>query len=253
MDLGLAGKKAIVTGGTRGIGRAIADHFAAEGTDVGICARNATEVASAVAALRGTGVKATGRAVDVSDGPALTQWVTDAAGEFGGLDIVVCNVSALAIGQDEASWKAEFETDMMGTVRAVNAAMPLLEKSPAPAIVIISSVSGREVDFAAGPYGVFKAALIHYAKGLSFQLAAKGIRVNTVSPGNTYFPGGVWEKIEHGNPELYAQALALNPTGRMGKPEEMARAAVFLASPAASFITGTNLVVDGALTRGVQY
>ena len=111
MDLGLAGKKAIVTGGTRGIGRAIADHFAAEGTDVGICARNATEVASAVAALRGTGVKATGRAVDVSDGPALTQWVADAAAELGGLDIVVCNVSALAIGQDEASWKAEFETD----------------------------------------------------------------------------------------------------------------------------------------------
>ncbi len=253
MDLGLAGKRAIVTGGTRGIGRSVADHFAAEGTAVGICARNAAEVTDAVTALGGKGVRATGRAVDVSDGPALTQWVQDAAGELGGLDIVVCNVSALAIGQDEASWKAEFETDMMGTVRAVNAAMPFLEKSAAPAIVIISSVSGREVDFAAGPYGVFKAALIHYAKGMSFQLAAKGIRVNTVSPGNTYFPGGVWEKIEHGNPALYAQALALNPTGRMGKPEEMARAVVFLASPAASFITGTNLVVDGALTRGVQY
>jgi 3-oxoacyl-[acyl-carrier protein] reductase len=253
MDLGLAGKKAIVTGATRGIGRSIVDHFATEGTDVGICARNEAEVAEAVAALRGQGVKATGGAVDVSDGPALTRWVQDAAEELGGLDIVVCNVSALAIGQDEASWRAEFETDLMGTVRAVNAAMPFLEKSSAAAIVVISSVSGREVDFAAGPYGVFKAALIHYAKGLSFQLAAKGIRVNTVSPGNTYFPGGVWEKIEHGNPKLFADALALNPTGRMGKPEEMARAVVFLASPAASFITGTNLVVDGALTRGVQY
>lgn len=253
MDLGLAGKKAIVTGGTRGIGRSIVDHFAAEGTDVGICARNEAEVAEAVAALQGRGIKATGRALDVSDGPALTQWVQDAAGELGGLDIVVCNVSALAIGQDEASWRAEFETDMMGTVRAVNAAMPFLERSSAPAIVVISSVSGREVDFAAGPYGVFKAALIHYAKGLSFQLAAKGIRVNAVSPGNTYFPGGVWQKIEHGDPKLFADALALNPTGRMGKPEEMARAVIFLASPAASFITGTNLVVDGALTRGVQY
>jgi len=253
MDLGLAGKKAIVTGGTRGIGRSIADHFAAEGTDVGICARNEAEVTEAVAALQGKGVKATGRALDVSDGPALTQWVQDAAGELRGLDIVVCNVSALAIGQDEASWKAEFETDMMGTVRAVNAAMPFLEKSSTPAIVVIASVSGREVDFAAGPYGVFKAALIHYAKGLSFHLAQKGIRVNTVSPGNTYFPGGVWEKIQHDNPKLFAEALALNPTGRMGNPEEMARAVVFLASPAASFITGTNLVVDGALTRGVQY
>jgi NAD(P)-dependent dehydrogenase (short-subunit alcohol dehydrogenase family) len=159
----------------------------------------------------------------------------------------------LSIGQDEASWQAEFSTDMMGTVRAVNAAMPFLEQSKAASIVVISSVSGREVDFAAGPYGVFKAALIHYAKGLSFQLASRNIRVNALSPGNTYFPGGVWEKIEHGNPDLFQQAMALNPTGRMGKPEEMARAVVFLASPAASFITGTNLVVDGALTRGVQF
>ena len=253
MDLGLAGKKALVTGGTKGIGRAIAEHLAAEGADVALCARNAAEVTETVGALRTRGVRATGRAVDVADGPALAQWVADAAQELGGLDIVVANVSALSIGQDEASWKAEFETDLMGTVRAVNAAMPFLEKSAAASVVVISSVSGREIDFAAGPYGVFKAALIHYAKGLSFQLAGKGIRVNALSPGNTYFPGGVWDKIEHGNPELFAQALALNPTGRMGKPEEMARAVVFLASPAASFITGTNLVVDGALTRGVQF
>jgi 3-oxoacyl-[acyl-carrier protein] reductase len=253
MDLGLAGMKALITGGTKGIGRAVAEHFAAEGCDVAICARNAEEVAQTVAALSQRGVKATGRAVDVADGPALTRWVDDVGAEFGGIDIVVSNVSALAIGQDEASWQAEFNTDMMGTVRSVNAAMPFLEKSKAASIVVIASVSGREVDFAAGPYGVFKAALIHYAKGLSFQLASKNIRVNALSPGNTYFPGGVWEKIEHGNPTLYKEALALNPTGRMGKPEEMARGVVFLASPAASFITGTNLVVDGALTRGVQF
>jgi NAD(P)-dependent dehydrogenase (short-subunit alcohol dehydrogenase family) len=253
MDLGLAGKRALVTGGTKGIGRSIAEHLAADGAHVGICARDAAEVAETVAALAGKGVRASGRALDVADHAALGRWVADVAGEFGGLDIVVPNVSALAIGQDEASWRAEFETDLMHTVSAVNAAMPFLERSDAAAIVIIASVSGREVDFAAGPYGVFKAALIHYGKGLSYQLAAKGIRVNAVSPGNTYFPGGVWEKIEHGNPELFRQALALNPTGRMGKPEEIARAAVFLASPAASFITGTNLVVDGALTRGVQF
>jgi 3-oxoacyl-[acyl-carrier protein] reductase len=253
MDLGLAGMKAVVTGATKGIGRAVAEHFAAEGTDVAICARNAGEVAEAMAALRTRGVRATGRALDVADGPALTQWIQDVGGELGGIDIVVSNVSALAIGQDEASWQAEFSTDMMGAVRAVNAAMPFLERSKAASVVVISSVSGREVDFAAGPYGVFKAALIHYAKGLSYQLAAKNIRVNALSPGNTYFPGGVWEKIEHGNPALFKDALALNPTGRMGKPEEMARGVVFLASPAASFITGTNLVVDGALTRGVQF
>jgi len=220
---------------------------------VAICARNAEEVAQTVTALAARGVRATGRAVDVADGPALTRWVGDVGAEFGGIDIVVANVSALAIGNDEASWQAEFSTDMMGTVRAVNAAMPFLEKSAAASIVVISSVSGREVDFAAGPYGVFKAALIHYAKGLAVQLAPRNIRVNALSPGNTYFPGGVWEKIEHGNPALYQQALALNPTGRMGRPEEMARGVVFLASPAASFITGTNLVVDGALTRGVQF
>ena len=253
MDLGLAGKKALVTGGTKGIGRSIAEHLAQEGAAVAVCARNPDEVADAVAYLRRMGVPATGRAVDVADGPALKAWVADAATELGGLDIVIPNVSALAISNDDAGWKAGFETDMMGTVHTVEAALPLLHESKAAAIVIISSVSGREIDFAAGPYGAFKAALIHYAQGLALSLAPKGIRANTVSPGNTYFPGGVWEKIEQTIPDLFAQAMALNPTGRMGKPEEMAKAAVFLASPAASFVTGTNLVVDGALTRGVQY
>ena len=253
MDLGLKGRKALVTGATKGIGRAIADLFAAEGASVAICARNEREVQATVAALRGKNVAATGRALDVADGPALQAWIADAAAELDGLDVVVANVSALAIGQDEASWQREFETDMMGTVRAVNAAMPFLERSDAAAIVAVASVSGREVDFAAGPYGTFKAALIHYIQGLAYQLAPKNIRANTISPGNTYFEGGVWHTIERENPALFATALGLNPTGRMGKPEEMARAAVFLASPAASFISGTNLVVDGALTRGVQF
>ena len=141
----------------------------------------------------------------------------------------------------------------MHTVRTVNAAMPFLELSNTPAIVVISSVSGREIDFAAGPYGAMKAALIHYAAGLAYQLAGKGIRVNTVSPGNTYFEGGVWHAIKNNKPDLFQQALGLNPTGRMALPEEIARGVVFLASPASSFTTGTNLVIDGALTRGVQY
>ncbi len=253
MDLGLKGRKVLVTGGTKGIGRAIAEMFVAEGANVAICARDKMEVEAATNALSQKGSRAFGAAVDVADGPAITAWVAEAADALGGIDIVVPNVSALAVAANEAAWQAGFQTDIMGSVRVVDAAMPWLEKSDAGSIVIISSVSGREVDFAAGPYGAFKAALIHYAQGLAYQLAAKNIRANTVSPGNTYFPGGVWEKIEQGNPELFAQSLALNPTGRMGKPAEVARAVVFLASPAASFITGTNLVVDGALTRGVQF
>lgn len=253
MDLGLQGRRALITGGTKGIGRAIADLLADEGSDVAICARNESEVAAAVEALGAKGVKATGRALDVGDGPALTSWLDEAAQDLGGLDILVANVSALAIQSTEESWRKGFEIDLMHTVRSVDTAMPYLEQSDAASIVVISSVSGVEIDFAAGPYGVFKAALINYAKGLSCQLAAKGIRVNSVSPGNTYFEGGVWHRIEQNMPELFEQAMSLNKTGRMATPQEVARAAVFLASPVSSFITGTNLLVDGALTNRVQF
>ena len=253
MDLGLRGLKAIVTGGTKGIGRAIVETLAGEGADVAFCARNADDVAHMTHHVRARGVRAFGSVADVADGSALKAWAGEAVTALGGVDVVIANVSALAIGADEESWKRGFETDMMGAVRLVDAVLPALEASAAASIVTISSVSGREIDFAAGPYGAFKAALIHYTQGLAYQLAAKNIRANSVSPGNTYFEGGVWHQTKEGNPTLYKAAMDLNPTGRMGTPQEMANAAVFLASPAASFITGTNLVVDGALTRGVQF
>jgi 3-oxoacyl-[acyl-carrier protein] reductase len=253
VDLGLQGQRALVTGGTRGIGRAIVEALAAEGAAVGFCARTEGDVADMVDALTKRGATVVGGVLDVADEQGLQDWVTSSAAELDGIDIVVANVSALAIPDEPANWQASFDVDMMHTVRLVNAAMPYLERSEAASIVTISSVSGREIDFASGPYGVFKAAIIHYTQGLAYQLAAKGIRANSLSPGNTYFDGGVWQNIEQNVPDLFAQAMALNPTGRMAKPEEIARAAVFLASPAASFITGTNLVVDGALTRGVQF
>ncbi len=253
MDLGLQGRRALVTGGTRGIGRAIVDTLAAEGAAVGFCARTGRDVADTAETLVKNGHVAVGRVADVADEQGMQRWVADSAAELGGVDIVVANVSALAIPDEPASWRASFDVDMMGTVSVVRAALPYLERSDAASIVTIASVSGREIDFAAGPYGVFKAAIIHYTQGLAYQLAAKGIRANSVSPGNTYFPGGVWADIEQHNPALFGQAMALNPTGRMAKPEEIARAAVFLASPAASFMTGANLLVDGALTRGVQF
>ncbi len=252
MDLQLAGRRALITGGTRGIGRAIVEGFAVEGAAVAFCARTAADVEDTVQALTPHGVPILGRALDVSDGAAVTDWVGAAAAEFGGLDIVVANVSALAIPDEEANWQASFAVDLMGTVRLITAALPHLEQSDAASIVTISSVSGREIDFAAGPYGTMKAAIVHYTQGLAFQLAGRGIRANAVSPGNTFFEGGVWDGIKSGNPELYQTAVDLNPTGKMGTPGEVANAVLFLASPAASRISGTNLVVDGALTRGVQ-
>ena len=251
MDLGLKGKRALITGGSKGIGRAIAEAFAAEGASVSICARNADEVAATVAVLQAKGVKAFGRALDVADAPALAGWIAASATELGGIDALVCNVSALAVGDSAETWEKTFRVDMMHSVNAVAAALPFLEKSTAGSIVLISSVSGFEVDFAAGSYGAFKAALIHYSKGLSNQLVAKGIRVNAVSPGNTYFDGGIWQNIEQGSPDLYKSAMALNPTGRMGTPQEVAAGVVFLASPVASRISGTNLIIDGALTKAV--
>ena len=251
MDLGLKDKRAVITGGSKGIGRAIAEAFAAEGANVSICARNADEVATAVAALRASGVQAFGRALDVADGVALAGWISSTAAELGGIDALVCNVSALAVGDSAETWEKSFRVDMMHTVNAVSAAVPFLEKSSGGSIVLISSVSGFEVDFAAGSYGAFKAVLIHYAKGLSRQLVGKGIRVNCVSPGNTYFDGGIWQTIEKNMPDLFNSTLKVNPTGKFGTPAEVANGVVFLSSPMASRISGTNLVIDGALTVAV--
>ena len=251
MDLQLDGKVALVTGGTKGIGRACVESLAGEGATVAFCARTKDDVETAAEELTAGGLSVAGTTLDVADRLALTDWVTATAERFGRIDVVVANVSALSIGPAEENWETSFQVDLMHTVRLCEAALPHLMATKG-AIIGIASVSGREIDFAKDAYGTMKAAVVHYVQGVAFQHAAAGVRANVVSPGNTYFPGGVWENIETGNPDLFSTAMALNPTGRMAKPEEIAYAVTMLASPRASFITGTNVVVDGALTRGVQ-
>ncbi len=253
MDLKLKGNRALVTGGTKGIGRAIVEAFLNEGSDVAFCARNAEEVQLTQEALSSIGPKVIGSVVDVGDKAAIDAWVASAAEALGGIDTVVNNVSALAIPDTAENWELSLRVDLMGTVNVTKAAFSHLEKSGNASVINISSVSGREADFAGGPYGTAKSAIIAYSAHLAFTYAAQGIRANTVSPGNTYFEGGVWNQIEEGNPDLFNMALGLNPTGKMGAAEDSANAVVFLASPLASRISGTNLVVDGALTRGIQF
>lgn len=256
MDLHLKGKNTVVLGGTRGIGRAIAETFAGEGANVAVCARNADQVSEAVAALTAKGVRATGASVDITDGAALKAWVEAAGKELGGIDALVSNAGAMAQGADPASWESNFKLDVLGAVNAFDAARPFLEKAAEKngdaAFVIIASVSAAESDNASS-YGPIKAALIHYAKGLARQHAKRKIRTNVVSPGMVYFKGGVWNMVEENSPDYFKQAIARNPTGRAATPQEIAYAAVFLASPASSYTTGVNLLVDGAISRRVNF
>ncbi len=252
MDLGMSGMKALVTGGSRGIGRCIAETLADEGCSVGICARNEDGVKEAVEALKAKGVDATGSAVDVSDGEALKAWVKSAADDLGGLNIYVSNVSAMAIMPDENSWRTSLDIDIMGTILGIEAATPRLIESGKGAIIVIGTIASVEVG-GVSPYAAVKAALLPYVKGLANSLASKGVRANTVSPGSVFFEGGVWDMIKKNMPERYEGTLKRNKLGRMASPRDVANAVVFLASPAAEFITGTNLIVDGALTNRVQF
>lgn len=256
MDLGLKGKRAIILGGTRGIGRAITDLLADEGANVAICARNQDQIDEAVAALKAKGVDAFGKSVDIADGPSLQSWIGEAATQLGGVDVLVSNASALSAGNEEANWQAGFEVDVMGAQRSITAAMPHLEKAAAEngdaSVVIISSVSGAETSNP-NAYGAMKAALIHMAKGFAKQYASAHVRCNVVSPGTVYFKGGVWHMIEENMPDVYKDAMSRNPTGRMATPEDIANATVFLASARSSFTTGINMVVDGAYTNRVNF
>jgi NAD(P)-dependent dehydrogenase (short-subunit alcohol dehydrogenase family) len=252
MDLGLNGKKALITAASRGIGLAVAQTFADAGCDIAICARGEGGLESARKDLESRGARVFTRAFDVSAADALKSFVEDAAADLGGLDIFVSNASG-GSGPGEEAWRAGFEVDVMSGVRGVEAALPSLSESDAGSVVFISSTAALEYLGMPQGYNAMKAAVIAHASDLSQALAPRGIRVNIVSPGPIYFEGGNWEMIKQAMPKIYEGALRQCAIGRMGTPEEVARAVVFLASPAASLITGANLVTDGGFTKRVAY
>jgi 3-oxoacyl-[acyl-carrier protein] reductase len=256
MDLELKGRKAIVTGATKGIGLRIAQLLADEGVDVAICARTAADVKATVESLRTRGSQAIGDAVDVSDSKSFTQWIDSAAQRLGALDIFVSNTTASPSIGGEEGWKAGFEIDIMGAVRGCETALPYLRKSKG-SIVLISSISGVISKVIPAPgayqYGASKAALIAYGSMLSKDVAKDGVRVNTVSPGPIYFKGGAWDRIEQHVPQLFKAAQEACVIGRLGRPEDIAAAVVFLASPRSGFTVGQNLHVDGGYMQHIPF
>lgn len=254
MELNLSGRKAIVTGASRGLGKAIAAQLAAEGVSLVICARGDDALQETAAELRSTGATVHTAVLDVSDEAAIAPFVAAAAELLGGLDIVVSNASVgTQKGPDQ--WDTSFRADLLAFVRLVEAATPLLAVSDAASIVSIGTTSAFDTLPPTGPnsYGAAKAAVTHHAAALSRSLAPQGVRVNTVSPGPVEFAGGTWERIKEQRTELYNSVQARIPLGRLGSPEDVAQAVAFLASPAASYITGANLVVDGGFVSRVQF
>ena len=229
--------------------------FLTEGAIVHFCSRTKADVNRAVGEfVLANKAEAHGATVDVSQPAQIQTWVKSVADSHAGrIDVVVSNVSALAVPNTPENWDATYATDVKGTYTLIEAAIPYLKQTKG-SIVNISSVSGRYVDFTApGAYGSFKAALLHYTSQLGHTLAKDGVRANSVSPGNIYVEDGFWGETERKMPEFFAEQVKANPTGRMGKPEEVADAVVWLASERASFVNGTNLMVDGAVSPAVQF
>ncbi len=254
MDLNLRGKNVLITGATQGIGRRVANLFAEEGANVAICSRSPESVKKAVKEISTLADgRIIGKPCNIKNKEEYEAWINDMAESLGGIDVFVPNVSAGGGMDSEKNWWKNFEIDVLGTVRGVEAVVPHMEERGGGAITMISSTAAVETFMGPQSYNAMKAALITYAKQLSQFYGGAKIRVNSVSPGPIYFDGGAWEMIKISNERFYEKTEKSHALGRLGTPEEVAQAIVFLSSPAASWITGVNLVVDGGYTKRVQF
>ena len=246
MDLGLQGKRAVVTGSSRGIGRAIALRLAEEGAGVAICARGEPALREVESELRARSVPVYAAVCDVGNADSLDAFLEAARAALGGVDILVNNPSGVMFVDDQGAWQSTLNVDLMAAVRGSWKVAPWMGESGGGAIVHISSIAGLEAGGFPASYGAAKAALISHAKSLAVALAPRKIRVNAVAPGSIEFAGGLWEQVKHADPDLYGAVLGTIPWGRMGTPEEVADVVAFLVSERASWVTGVCLVVDGA-------
>jgi 3-oxoacyl-[acyl-carrier protein] reductase len=251
MDLGLQGKRALVTGSTKGIGRAIAEVLLAEGAVVAICARNASEVEAAVGEMSGRG-RVIGSAVDVADSAALRAWVASSAEQLGGIDVYVHNTSAMPAPNLDA-WINNFNIDLMALVHGAEAATPHLVASKGNLISIGTTASVEHFATGSGSYSALKAAMTNWTLGQAQVLGAQGVRCNVVSPGPIYFANGVWEMIEKNMKPFFDVTQANHPGKQMGSAEDVADAVAFLASNRAKHVNGVNLTVDGGFLKRVDY
>lgn len=253
MDLKLAGKVALVTGASRGIGLAIAKGLAAEGVKLVLAARGEGDLTAAAARIEEEGGEVLAVPTDMGDDASVEALIACANERFGRVDVVISNASPIAVGPGREDWEKSLSVDVMGAVRLVEGLLPGMEERGEGAILLISSVSGIEAvpmeDYA---YTSAKAALIAYSKKLSNIAARNGVRVNALLPGSIEFPGGGWEQMKRDDPQVYEMARSGIPFGRLGTPHEVADAAVWLVSPRAGWINGAALAVDGGQSKGIR-